>query len=220
MTHQEPQDVLSSTLKSVLNYVEGLQAIDGSITEVIECVEFGHRHSHRSYLLNNIKDVCHNDAIVKVRLFISRISKGRSRHSQPTDHISFLIPPYCGGLSLGFSPPSSVSPQTLPNVFRPGLEAALAKSGPVEAPAISVSTTANLKTIAPATIPPQKPKRPLTVNMHTRYGQRHRRRQFDHVRTLYEKYIELDAWNLRTRSRRRHGLRQFDHVQTLYEKYI
>ncbi|KAH9172334.1 hypothetical protein EDB89DRAFT_2069818 [Lactarius sanguifluus] len=54
-------------------------------------------------------------------------------------HRSHILP--CPSIprrpSLGFSPPSSVLPQTLPNALRPGLEAASAKSGPVEAPAIS-----------------------------------------------------------------------------------
>ncbi|KAH8995484.1 hypothetical protein EDB92DRAFT_1814770 [Lactarius akahatsu] len=42
-THQESLSVLRST--GVLNHVEGLQALDGSITEVIESVESGRRVS-------------------------------------------------------------------------------------------------------------------------------------------------------------------------------
>ncbi len=38
MTHQEFQNVLRSILKSFLNCVEGLQALNGNITEVIECI--------------------------------------------------------------------------------------------------------------------------------------------------------------------------------------
>ncbi|KAH8992008.1 hypothetical protein EDB92DRAFT_619350 [Lactarius akahatsu] len=38
MTHQEFQSVLCSVLKSFLNCVEGLQALNGSLTEVIESI--------------------------------------------------------------------------------------------------------------------------------------------------------------------------------------
>ena len=64
MTHQEFQSVFRSILKSFLNCVEGLQALNGNITQVIEdirsvtetrstsfthsCHLLGHQHYHPS----------------------------------------------------------------------------------------------------------------------------------------------------------------------------
>ncbi|KAH9171687.1 hypothetical protein EDB89DRAFT_1906819 [Lactarius sanguifluus] len=135
--------------------------------------------------------------------------------------------------SLGFSPLSSVLPQTLPDALRPGLEAASAKSGPVEAPAISRYPLQNRTPSLQRPFPLRNPKgcsRSICVhdmgddNLTT---SEHSMRSIlsstpgicvrDPGGDMGSDKLTTSKHSMRSISRRRHGLWG---VRTLYEKYI